>query len=190
MSDLYEPPDAKPTNPDPTTTVHNGDTKQDTVESDLDISTPYDRHDLKQAPSLQEQAQNLSNQALQFLSTASNEAIGACLVGLGATTYIILGRVGLVLMGVVGGVVLHATWEGHSNTDGEAKLAEESRRREVGLDVVKRALAWKAGKEEEKSAMDRIEIVPGQKLDYTGFQPQTQEALNEFTDATIRDYVK
>src|SRR3954451_11700486 len=42
---------------------------------------------------------------LRFFATASNETLGACVVGLCASTYLVLGRVGLVLIGAVGGVV-------------------------------------------------------------------------------------
>jgi hypothetical protein len=186
---MSEPSDAGPSPPDNLRTTDNDVTNESTLKPESLSSGSVVRDDPKPAPSLQEQAQSFTNHALQFLSTASNEAIGACLVGLGATTYIVLGRVGLVLIGVVGGVVLHATWEGH-NADGDAKVVEETRRREVGLDVVKRALAWRAGKEEERSAMERIEVVSGQKLDYSDYQPEIQDAMTEFTDAAIRDYVK
>ena len=63
-------------------------------------------------------AQDLTSYALNFLSNASNETLGACFVGLGATTYLVLGRIGLVLIGVVGGVVLHATWDGDATDKG------------------------------------------------------------------------
>lgn len=140
--------------------------------------------------SLQATAQNLTDQALQFLSTASNETLGACLVGIGATTYFVLGRVGLVLIGVVGGVVLHATWEGGSSEGDAERNVEEKRRKEAGVEVVKRALEWRRGKggkdvdEEEKVA------VVGKKLGFEGFRPETEAALNELTEAVIRDYVK
>jgi hypothetical protein len=148
-----------------------------------------------QAQSFQSTIQSLTDQALQFLSTASNETIGACLVGLGATTYMVLGRVGLVLMGVVGGVVLHATWEGTiHNAPGaiQAKAAEEKRRKEVALDVVQRALAWQS-KKQAKAIDDgypsKVEII-SDNLNYDDYQPETSSALNELTDAVIRDYVK
>src|SRR5690242_15354889 len=44
---------------------------------------------------------------LRFFANASNETLGACVVGLCASTYLVLGRFGLVLIGAVGGVVLH-----------------------------------------------------------------------------------
>lgn len=148
------------------------------------------------AQSLQSTAQQLTDQALQFLSTASNETLGACLVGIGATTYFVLGRVGLVLMGVVGGVVLHATWEGSVSAEGTAisKSVEERRRKEVGVEVVSRILGWRArkGQDEEKEDEEDVKVVvQGQKrLGFEGFRPETERALNELTEAVIRDYVK
>ena len=138
--------------------------------------------------------QSLTDRALDFLSTASNETLGACLVGLGATTYFILGRVGLVIIGVAGGVVLHATWE--KPTDDRVKQLEERRRKEVGLDVVHRILKWREGRQDEHSssyeehALDQVELHSKRTLDFTGFRPETATALNELTDAVIRDYVK
>ncbi|KAF2457457.1 PXA domain-containing protein [Lineolata rhizophorae] len=141
--------------------------------------------------------QSLTDRALHFLSTASNETLSACLVGLGATTYLVLGRVGLVLMGVMSGVVLHATWEGGSgNLEGTATgMDPKARQKETGLDIVKRVLDWRAkgeaaaaGAEERGFEKNREgkEVVVG----YTDFKPETAAALEELTEAIIRDYVK
>lgn len=138
--------------------------------------------------------QQLTDQTLSFLSTASNETLGACLVGLGATTYLVLGRVGLVIIGVVGGVVLHATWEGNSQDGPQA--GEERKRREGGIDVVQRVLEWRTQRnetmqdDEDDASTSKVELHSKKKYDFSGFQPETQEALNEFTEAIIRDYVK
>jgi hypothetical protein len=142
--------------------------------------------------------QRLTDQALQFLSSASNETIGACLAGLGATTYLVLGRVGLVLMGVVGGVALHAAWDSslHGATSAEANAAEERRRKEVGLDIVRRVLTWHTARQIKSVAEDgsdelaKIEFIPGKKLDFGDFRPETAAAFTELTDAVVRDYVK
>ena len=155
------------------------------------------------AQSFSDTAQQFTDRALEFLSTASNETLGACLVGLGATTYFVLGRVGLVLIGVVGGVVLHATWEdnSHGGRSQTAKAAEEKRRREVGLDVIHRVLSWRtrAGKvgkadgdsdDDDEATSNKIELASRKKLDFSDFRPETAKALNEFTDAFTRDYVK
>lgn len=145
------------------------------------------------SPSLQTSAQQLTNQALHFLSTASNETLGACLVGLGGTTYLVLGRVGLVLMGVVGGVVLHATWEGSLHESDTS--VEEKRKKEIGLEVAQRVLDWRrrsrnSDEGDDEIASAKVEIYSKKTLDFTGFRPETQAALNDFTDAIIRDYVK
>lgn len=139
----------------------------------------------------------LTDRALRFLATASNETLGACLVGLGAGTYLILGRVGLVLIGVVGGVVLHATWEGHAHdSEGEAQKGKSSdvRRRELGAHVASRVLDWrdKTGKPDEDAAGSdlSLKLYSGKSLDYSEFKPETAAALTELTDAVVRDYVK
>ena len=111
-------------------------------DSDLDLNKPHEAPttDSVDSPESQKAAQNapsldvrtLTDRTLHFLATASNETLGACLVGLSAGTYLILGRVGLVLIGVVGGVVLHATFEGNPQSGGgdENKGAgAETRRR-------------------------------------------------------------
>ena len=155
-------------------------------------------------PSPQDDPQSLkillrsaADKTLDWLSHATNEQLGACLVGLGASTYLVFGRVGLVLIGVVGGVVLHATWEG-ANGDGlgsEAHLKELTRRREVGVDVAKRILNWRdrrstsaaeAGSNTQSAEGGEQEMV----VDFSEFKPETADALKDFTDAVIRDYVQ
>lgn len=148
---------------------------------------------------LSQRIQDLTNKALQFLSTASNETMGAILVGLCGTTYLALGRVGLVLIGVVGGVALHASWDGShgSAQDVEIKVLETRRRKELGLEITKRILLWR-NEENEKSAVGNngladaadLAMLSQQQLDYSDFQPETAKALTELTDAVVRDYVK
>ncbi|TID22298.1 E3 ubiquitin-protein ligase [Venturia nashicola] len=157
----------------------------DDVKEQQRITTPGEP-----TQSLQSTASNLTDQALQFLSTASNETLGACLVGIGATTYFVLGRVGLVLIGVVGGVVLHATWEGGSSEGNAERNVEERRRKEIGVEVVKRALEWRRGKGEKEADGEEKVAVVGKRLGFEGFRPETEGALNELTEAVIRDYVK
>ncbi|KAI9725547.1 MAG: hypothetical protein M1828_003035 [Chrysothrix sp. TS-e1954] len=135
-----------------------------------------------------------ADRTLVFLSNATNETLGACLVGLGATTYLVLGRVGLVLIGAVGGVVLHATWintEG-SGADGDAKLKETARRREVGVDVARRLLDW--GSREQRNPAEKEDLAIVEDASNAGAfshcRPETAGALTSLTDAIVRDYVK
>jgi hypothetical protein len=140
-------------------------------------------------------AQDLVSRVLDFLSTASNETLGACLVGLGAATYFVFGRIGLILIGAVGGVVLHATWEGGvgESADGAARAREARRRREIALDVAERVLDWREKKQGDRIGVrDEVELKAGaiKPADFSGFAPETAAALNGLTDAVIRDYVK
>lgn len=138
----------------------------------------------------------LVDRVLAFLSSASNETLGACLFGLGAGTYLILGRVGLILIGVVAGVALHASWESHAHGDiGGDKSREARRKKELGLDVAHRVLSWRdkrvqdTGKDEDDVDLS-VKLYSGQELDFADFRPETAAALTELTDAVIRDYVK
>ena len=141
-------------------------------------------------------AQDLTSHALQFLSTANNETLGACLVGLGATTYLLLGRIGLLLIGVIGGVVLHATWDHNDlgESDEETKSLEARKRREKGLDIVSRILDLreksKNGNLQDFEDIKSTATSSRKEVDFSGFQSETKEALDSFTDAVIRDYVK
>ncbi|KAI9848416.1 MAG: hypothetical protein M1837_000211 [Sclerophora amabilis] len=141
--------------------------------------------------------QEITNRAVDFFSNASNEALGACFLGLGATTYLVLGRVGLVLIGLVGGIALHASWENShvGNLGSGSKATEIRRRREVGLEVVKRVLDWREDEvHKEKVIEEGVSGIglPSQRkeVDFSGFAPETRDALTSLADAVIRDYVK
>ena len=179
-----------------------------TTPKSLSVGNPLDKPSTPQSSQLAQpdNTQNLSallrnatDKALTFLSTASNEQLGACLVGLGATTYFVFGRVGLVLIGVVGGVVLHASWDGSrdSGSNGEARLKELNRRREVGIDVAQRILDWRETRKNDDASDEDIKDALGLGLNsrsntisFSDFRSETSLALNEFADAVIRDYVK
>ncbi|GMG16707.1 unnamed protein product [Aspergillus oryzae] len=63
------------------------------------------------------QSKELVDFVIGFLSTASNEVLLVVFAGLVGVTYILLGRLGLLLIGVASGIVLHASWGGgdHDN---------------------------------------------------------------------------
>ncbi|KAJ8112355.1 hypothetical protein OPT61_g5257 [Boeremia exigua] len=179
-------------------TAHTPDTTADENVRDVVESVAADtspQKDSEQPPAFDFKA--ATDRTLQFLATASNETLGACLVGLGAGTYLILGRVGLVLIGVVGGVVLHATWEGQTQngvgTD-QKGTTSEVRKRELGALVANRILDWRENKEQQdgndQDSDLSLKLYSGKNLDYSEFKPETAAALTELTDAIIRDYVK
>ncbi|KAL8658635.1 MAG: hypothetical protein Q9226_000850 [Calogaya cf. arnoldii] len=146
-----------------------------------------------------QKAEESLDHALQFLSTASNETLGACLAGLGAATYFILGSIGLVLIGLVGGFVLHAVWEErNSQCDNELDSAEAKarKRREDGLSILHRVFDWRNdGDDSQSKAKENLHAVglePSnlKQLNFSNLEPATGAALTGLTDAVIRDYVK
>lgn len=132
--------------------------------------------------------------ALKFIGNASNETLGACAVGLAASTYLVLGRIGLVLIGAFGGVVLSVTWDltGASGKSDEKEQA--SRRRELGIEVAKRALDFRSQKQNHDGLSvqeDKVEASTARKiLDFSEYPAATASALTDFTNAVIQDYVK
>ncbi|KAL8815710.1 MAG: hypothetical protein Q9223_005174 [Gallowayella weberi] len=138
--------------------------------------------------------QEILDQVLKFLSTTSSETLGAILVGLGAVTYLILGRIGLVLIGIVGGIVLHATWEengGQFHSKAEAAEARSWKRREDELTILQRILNWKGENDGSGSDVNGgVDTLTSYPLDFSEFEPATGAALTALTDAVIRDYVK
>jgi hypothetical protein len=151
----------------------------------------------QEATSQSTKIQELMNKALQFLSTASNETLVACVMGLCACTYFILGRLGLVLLGVVGGILLHASWDGSNgdSSDLELKANEAKKKRQLGIVVAQKVLSWRDSRNTAGAVdgnLDDVDVLlRGQKeLGFQDYQPTTRAALKAFTDAVIRDYVK
>lgn len=135
--------------------------------------------------------QIFTDRALHFLAHASNEALGACLAGLGASTYFVFGRVGLVIIGVAGGVVLHATWEGIRNDDRDeaTKRLDQQRRKETGLELARRLLDLRVSGETAEDEREEAKLNATHQLDFSRFEPETAAALETFTSAVIKDYV-
>lgn len=138
------------------------------------------------------------DRVVHFLSTASNEKLGACALALGLVTYLGLGRFGLVLIGMVAGVVLQATWEGYigSGVGGPVRDKENKRRKEVGLDIVARVLDWRhgpivsdEGDNQGNTNADAIQLAEHQE-NFGDLRPATRAALSRLVDAVIRDYVQ
>lgn len=134
---------------------------------------------------------------LHFLSTSTNETLLGVFSLLILVTYIILGRLGLLLIGVAVGVVLHASWEGLDQHTGEVSPSNKSnRRRELSLEVSSRLIDWPKRMVTSDSQTDYREsgTLPEDlslvDLEYATFQPATAGALRTLTDAVINDYVQ
>jgi len=161
-------------------------TSGDAIQTNGDVSTVAKKEDdvpiaSPTASNTQSDSGDLTTKALRFLSTASVESLGGIAVGLATCTYFVLGRLGLVLIGMVGGIVLHAAWEERRSESG----VDEDTRREKALDIVKRLLDL-----EDKKAQDEEFDHMALGSNFDSFRPETAAALNDLVDAVVRDYVK
>lgn len=137
----------------------------------------------------------LMDHVLNFLSTSSNETLLGVFALLMLGTYIILGRVGLLLIGIAAGVILHASWEGVSH--GGDENTSLKKRKELALEVSHRLLEWpkRSGpntidSKSESGLATSPEELSETDLEFTTFQPATAAALRTLTDTIIKDYVE
>ena len=128
--------------------------------------------------------QELATRALQFLSTASPGTLGAIAVGFGAVVYLILGRMGLLIIGAFCGVLAFIAWE--------ARNPEVSKivRGEKAVDVLERLLLDLKNSREAASAGNDDDDENYTIKNFDDFRPETREALAALVDAIVRDYVK
>ena len=123
--------------------------------------------------------------ALHFLATASSGTLAGVALGFAAVTYVLLGRIGLVLIGAFGGIVSFVAWE--ARNPGVSRAV----RGETGPDVLQRL--WLELKDAQ--ALNTPLSADKEEDDYVlktfeDFRPETREALGGLVDAVIRDYVK
>lgn len=173
-----------------------------TTPTPLTTSTSTSPEPTQTSPSIEQNAsdvgvfQEVTDFALNFLSASSNERLLGVFALLTLMTYIILGRIGLLLIGVVLGILLHASWEGtHEHGDeGSWKL---KKRKELSLEVSRRLLDWPKPVASVGSSIanDTVSVaapedLSAKDLDYATFQPASAAALRLLTDAVVQDYVK
>ncbi|KAL1998435.1 hypothetical protein VTN02DRAFT_6190 [Thermoascus thermophilus] len=176
--------------------VPSGQAQQtETLAPDTDLTRPDSEHFNKQA-SDSARLQPLSDHIFHFLSNASNEALVAVFAGLAVATFIILGRLGLLLIGFVAGIVLHSSWEGtNSDSPDNGSDIRKCRRKELGVEVANRLLEWqlrrsaKEGAEDDTTGPRAAEEQSAVDLNYSKFPPATAAALRSLTDAIIDNYV-
>ncbi|EPE05089.1 px domain-containing protein [Ophiostoma piceae UAMH 11346] len=131
---------------------------------------------------------DIPTRVFRFFSTATRESLGAVGVGLAATTYFVLGRVGLVLIGAFGGIALFVAWEARNPSVTRAIHGETS------ADLLARAIEYR--KREYNPHGDSLDVFDStqDELDvahaFDNFRPQTRQALDSFVDAVVRDYIK
>lgn len=134
----------------------------------------------------------ISSVIVQHLSASSNEALVCVCICMVGATYVLLGRFGLLLIGLVGGIILRSSWEGMDHSD----LPNSRNRGELSLNVANRLLDWpgrKSANAEHGPDDSQLSLSKDRQrspVDYSSFRPKTAAALDSLTDAIIRDYVK
>lgn len=125
--------------------------------------------------------EDLIARGLKFISNAAPETLGSIGVGLAAATYVVLGKLGLILIGAFGGVVLFVSYE--------ARHPEISQivRSERGTDVLRRLGLDKAPEPKQQNPEEEEERLINS---FDDLKPETREALVGLVDAVIRDYIK
>ncbi|KAL4761885.1 PX domain protein [Aspergillus foveolatus] len=139
------------------------------------------------------QLKQLLDTALCFLSTCSNETLLLVLFCLMGTTYIVLGRLGLLLIGMALGVALHASWVGmdHSNSSEYTIIG----RKQLSLSIVHKLLNWeeaypvKADSNTHGAGEDHHRALSVSDVDVLSLGPITASALHSLIGAAMRDYV-
>lgn len=129
--------------------------------------------------------ESLTTRIFRFIATATPGTLGGIAVGLAATTYLVLGRLGLVLIGAFGGIVTFIQWEQRNVEVARAVRGERS------VDILARLLKAKEASEEaiskEQSADDQEAALV---RSFDDLRPETREAMNELVEAVIDNYVK
>ncbi|CAK7239064.1 MAG: hypothetical protein STHCBS139747_000486 [Sporothrix thermara] len=142
---------------------------------------------------------DITSRIFRFLSTATTESLSAVGVGLAATTYFVLGRVGLVLIGAFGGIALFVAWEarnpdvtrairGESSSELLARVIEYRKRDETSAQLAEGKSHRALESLDAPFDISQEELALGRA--FANFRPETRQALDSLVDAVIRDYVK
>lgn len=161
---------------------HNTTTKTPLL-TETAANKTYDTSDAR--ASVEQDAGDIQTKVFQFLATATPGTLGGVGVGLAAVTYLLLGKIGLLIIGAFGGIVAFIQWEGRNPEVARAVRGER------GLDLLERLLEEtrdrKSARTEDTSTEEQESALA---RGFDDFQPETRAALEEFVDAVIRDYVK
>ncbi|KAJ1326644.1 PXA domain-containing protein [Microdochium nivale] len=137
----------------------------------------------KSAVAAGSQTENLITKLLDFLATATPESLCMITAGLTLLTYLVIGQLGLLLVGAFGGMAAFAAIE---RRDPGLSRAVRGQKGYAFLETLFESAKAKAP--ENASMSDDIDTSSDLRS-FDDFQPETRDALNEFVDATVRDYV-
>lgn len=151
----------------------------------LDVKSPAN-HVKAPRPAPTRASDSLATRAIHFISTATPGTLAGIAVAFSAITYAILGRLGLLVIGALGGVAAFATLEARNPEIARAVRGEK------GPEVLDRI--WLDLQRAHPQNGDGVPD-PDQDQDavlkaFDDFGPETREALGGLVDAVIRDYVK
>lgn len=125
----------------------------------------------------------LAAKALKFISEATPTTLAGIAVGFSAILYAILGRIGLLLIGAVAGVLAFISLEAKNPAIAQAVRGEK------GPEVLDRL--WLDMKQIKTSDCSQDEDAEEAAIkSFDDFRPETRDALGGLVDAVIRDYVK
>ncbi|DAA73689.1 TPA_exp: PX domain protein [Trichophyton benhamiae CBS 112371] len=136
-------------------------------------------------------SQSLVDQVSLFVAHADRTTLISISAGVVAVSYVLFGRLALLLVGAIGGVILYIWWEGQDNvTNGDNEGAAKRKRHELSLEVANRLTALYADngskQDDDEDTLNR----PGESsLDYSRMGPATEAALTALTNSVIADYV-
>ncbi|RPB14823.1 hypothetical protein P167DRAFT_572104 [Morchella conica CCBAS932] len=133
---------------------------------------------------------------LDFLQHATPETLGGVMLGSTVVLYVIFGSFGLLFVGVIGGVVLHASLENMraSGKKGHrVDVLEWLDKRMAGVKGDGALASPPPGSENgsEKSTGGHKRFARSQRVvDFSSLPPETGAAFTDLADAVTRDYVR
>ena len=135
-------------------------------------------------PSVSPMEHPLIQKAIHFCATATPETLGAVAVGIIGVAYLVLGRLALLLVGIVVGAAGFVSWEAKNPEVAKAVRGEK------GIDLIERIwLEMKETRPDEEGKID-ADDEEYQLKGFDDFRPETRDALGGLVDAVIRDYIK
>ncbi|PHH83142.1 hypothetical protein CDD82_3435 [Ophiocordyceps australis] len=134
------------------------------------------------APTVDSPASVMATKALGFVATATPPSLLALGVALSAVVYAILGRLGLLVIGAVGGVVAFVSLEARNPEIARAVSREKGTHAldRIWLHLQSTRPDADPGPDDEQAAIRVLDDL----------RPETRDALASLVDAVIRDYVK
>ncbi|KHN96896.1 PX domain-containing protein [Metarhizium album ARSEF 1941] len=158
--------------------------KTDEVDKSYTARRSVARASTSEPTDLEDKASALAAKALSFISEATPATLGGVAIAASAIIYAILGRIGLLLIGAIAGVLVFISLENKY-----PDVIAQAVRGEKGPEVLDRVwLDLKQCRRDDCTQEGDEEETAFRSFD--DFRPETRDALGGLVDAIIRDYVK